>query len=374
MVRLQDAVPTDVLVVGSGLGAIAAAKALADHDYQVVLVPGIGSSRSRSIDGGLIESALLDTAFGPGAPVGDPVASSAQLTMPAGDRFEIGSSVRLPPRVRYRRSELETWAMEQAIAVGAVYLNDFIEGQVLPVDDDSVVMTSERDERVVRAQVIALCEGADPRIALKVHLRPDYGPEDQLHFARVFFQGEPVSQLLHGTWRTEWGMPVQVQVIPQRDGTIVSVATRIENVMRASRSSKDALRNLMESPGLASLGIDGTPGEIGMELVALRRNRRDMTFVHDRLVMGLDFSGVVDPRSMERGDLTIAAGRHLAENLIEHELRLDGWPNVALRVVDEAIPVPAPYHDDSATGYLEEGGKENFAKRLAGFVRRARAG
>jgi hypothetical protein len=168
-------------------------------------------------------------------------------------------------------------------------------------------------------------------------------------------------------------MPIEVSLIPQSDGTLVSVSTRIENVMRSSRSSKDALEDMLASAAFGFLDVAGERGDTGMELVALRPRHRGMHFVHDRVLMGLDASGVIDPRRPDRADLTIRAGQHLAACLVERELALDEWQTSATRFVRDALVPPSAYHDDKRTGYLEEGPAHvvgNVAARLAGLVRR----
>jgi flavin-dependent dehydrogenase len=369
----MDRIETDVLVVGSGLGATAAAKVLGESGYRVVLVPGIGRSLSPHIDGGVIERETVESAFGSGAPLGTPVRSKKTLQATGAASFEITNHRRLGELHRYRRSDLENWALARGKAAGAIYLDDFVEGQVLPNRDGSMTLTSERDSRRISSAVIALCEGADPRIALRVRLRPDYGPEDQLHFGRALLRGEPIDAVMHGAWRTGWGMPVDVALYPQDDGTLVSVVTRIENVMRASRSSKDALEDLLESPAFRTLAIEGDRGDAGMELVALRSRIRDVPFVHDRLVMGIDFSGVIDPRRLDRGEMTIRAGQHLAAHLVQQRLGLESWPAAATAYVRSAVGMLPAYHDDKNTGFLEEGppgGPVRAVRRMAGLLRR----
>ncbi len=369
----MSAIETDILLVGSGLGATAAARALAQSGRRVVLVPGIGSTRSPHIDGGLIDASRVEAAFGMGAPLGEPVSAIAPIETTPDGAFSIGKAERLPSPRRYLRSALERWAMDRATSAGAVFLDDFVEGIVLPEGGGVAVLTSEQDERVIQARVIALCEGADPRIAMRVGLRPDYGPEDQLHFARVCVAGRPVDVMLRGSWRTGWGMPVEVMVTPQPDGTLVSVVARIENIMRASHSSKDALREFIASPELASLRIEGDPGDFGMELVAIRTDRGGMSFVHDRILMGIDFSGVIDPRHVHRANLTIRAGQHLAAHLIESDLRSRGWKGRAEAFVRDAVPASRAYHDDKTTGYLEEGAAGGqVVGRIANLLRRGR--
>lgn len=365
---------TDVLIVGSGLGATAAAKGLRESGYRVVLVPGIGRTRSADIDGGVIDRGAVEAAFGGDAPLGPPVLSSVTLRMAGPASFGTSNPCRIGVRHRYQRSVLEHWAMGRATDAGAVSIDDFVEGRVLPNRDGALTLTSERDSRQVDAGVIVLCEGADPRIAMRVKLRPDYGPEDQLHFGRVMLRGRPLDAVMRGKWRTGWGMPVDVAMYPQARGTLVSVVTRIENVMRASRSSKDALEDLLASTAFQTLAIDGERGTVGMELVAIRSRFRNIPFVHDRLVMGIDFSGVIDPRRLDRGELTIRAGQHLAAHLVDRQLGLQVWTAAATAFVQDAVGMPPAYHDDRNTGFLEEGYPEGPARALRYLGDRLRRG
>jgi flavin-dependent dehydrogenase len=264
-----------------------------------------------------------------------------------------------------------------AIQAGARFIDDFVEEKALPNPDESMTLTSERDERTIRAQMIVLCEGADPRIPMRVNLRPDYGPEDQIHFARTIIHGNTIPALRTARWRTGWGMPVDLAIVPQEDGVIVSLAARIENVMRCSRSSKDALEEFLASPAFDSLGIRGKRGETGVELVALRRQTRNIPFVLDRLVMGVDMSGVIDARRRDRADATIRSGLILARYLLDADFSLSAWPMMAQRFIDEDLRPRASYHDDRGTGFLEEapaGAARSIPSRLATLIRRGRAG
>ncbi len=361
----------DILIVGSGLGATAAAVRLAGGGRSVVLVPGIGRTRSPHVDGGIVDEALVERTFGDEAPLGRSVTEIRQ----PGDRFGSGDVVPVAGQRIYRRATLEQWAMRRAMAAGATFIDDFIEGQAVPHPGGTITLTSERDDRRIRAGIMVLCEGADPRIPLKVRLRPDYGPEDQIHFARTIFHGTVGGRLVCERWRTGWGMPVEVCMVPQDDGAIVAVSARIENVMRGSRSAKDALEAFLASPEWASLKIAGERGDTGVELIALRPDHRDIRFLGDQMVMGIDASGVIDARSPDRANLTIRGGIQLADVVLSGELA--SWQVVAQGFVRENIPSPQPYRDDRVTGFLEDGtvGKTPaIARRLAGIVRRVREG
>jgi flavin-dependent dehydrogenase len=367
-------VNADVVIVGSGLGATALARSLAGAGRSVVLVPGIGRTRSPHLDGGIVTPGTVEAAFGSEAPLGDPVPGFRTVVAVSRDRFEPGESVRLDDRRAFRRNVLEEWAMERAVEAGAVFLEDVIEGKALPSGDGSMTLTSEQGNRSVRAGLVVLCEGADPRIPLRVKLRPDYGPEDQIHFARTIFRAAHLQEIVEGTWRTSWGMPLAFRLVPQHDGVLITVVGRIENVMRSGRSTADGLADLQQSPAFASLGIEGAPDNPGMELVALRPRREPIRFVHDRLMMGIDASGLIDPRSLDRADLTIRAGLHLGEYLLMHPNEAEGWSSAADAFIRDAVPVTGAYHEDRATGYLEEGpfARHPLVTRLRRIVRRGR--
>lgn len=353
----------DFVIIGSGLGAAAAARCAAAAGASVMLIPGIARTRSPHVDGGVVSPELVEQAFGAGAPIGEVTEFRQELVLDGEGSLRPGAMTAIPSYRVYRRSELELWSIERATAAGTVFLDDFIEDKALPNPDGTLTLASEHDERTIRARTIVLCEGADPRIPLRVRLRPDYGPQEQIHFARTIIRSDVVSSLREGRWRTTWGMPVGLALIPQDDGVLVSVSTRIENVMRCGRSAKDALEDFLVSPAFASLNVKGRREETGVELVALRQARQGMTLVYDRLVMGIDASGVIDPRRFNRADLTIRAGMTLGNWLVGRHGVVDGWDAAARQWIERNVPPASTYHDDKTTGFLEEYG----ARRTSGI-------
>jgi flavin-dependent dehydrogenase len=256
-------------------------------------------------------------------------------------------------RRTYRRLELEMWAREQALAAGAVYLDGFIEGQVLPLSSGAVSLTDEANEASLTATRIALCEGSDPRIAMRFGLRPDYSPEEQVHFARTVIarpQGDAVYR--SGRTRTSWGMPIGVTIVPLGATTMVAVDTRIENVMRAARSTQEALLDLLSSPLGNALGLSGERIHTGIELTALRIQPKGLRLSHDHLLVGIDASGLIDAREARRADATIRSGLHLAAYL-------DGstdvtWESHAAPLLEQVRAVNPRWHNSLGTGFIEE--------------------
>jgi flavin-dependent dehydrogenase len=229
--------------------------------------------------------------------------------------------------------------------------------------------------------MIGLCEGSDPRIALRVGLRPDYGPEDQIHFAKTLIESPELvnngGAYLSGSWRTSWGMPVEAAVVPLIAGAVVSVATRIENVMRCSRSAQNALDDLLATPSVRSLVPDGERAGTGVELVAMRATNRPARLSVDNLVMSVDASGMLDPRHPDRPGHALRAGQVLASFMLarlSNEGGIDteeSWDHVAMRLVREIAPQRGGYRDSRETGFLEESGMPQSAREP---IRRLRNG
>jgi flavin-dependent dehydrogenase len=368
----------DVLVIGSGLAATAAARAAAIAGSSVAFVPGIARSRSLEQDGGIVDDGLVADALGGGAPLG-PVVHRVQRFNASSldDEPVLEPPEAMPPRRAFRRLELERWAQEQAVACGAVFLNDLIEGHVLPGLYGAALLTEEHGTRVISADLIVMCEGADPRIPMRVGLRPDYLPEDQVHFARTIVRGIGDGRTWRrGRVRTSWGMPIGVDIIPLGDDAIVSASARIENVMRAERSSRDALEDVLVSPMARALGIDGERGGTGMELVAMRQDANVSHLTHDRQVLGLDAAGIIDPREPSRADATlrsgIAVGGWLTGAMVEP------WDTVAAPLLREIRATGAGWRDDRTTGYIEEvagsGSLAHAARSIIGRFRRREPG
>jgi flavin-dependent dehydrogenase len=256
---------------------------------------------------------------------------------------------------------MELWAKDQALAAGAVFFDGFIEGQVLPLVSGLLTLTDEADERALAARTIVLCEGSDPRIAMRVGLRPDYSPEEQVHFARAIIARPQADAIFRsGRTRTSWGMPIGVSVVPLGATMMVAVDTRIENVMRASRSTQEALLDLLSSPLGDALNLAGERIHTGIELTALRRLPKHLSLSHDRLLVGIDASGLIDAREARRADATIRSGRHLASYLAGSGDQ--SWDVYAMPMVEQVRAVNPRWHGSRVTGFIEE------AESAAGLI------
>ncbi|HVL25379.1 MAG TPA: hypothetical protein VM450_14915 [Thermomicrobiales bacterium] len=352
--------PYDAILIGVGLASTACARVLAAAGLQVGLVEGAGRSRSLGVDGGLVDERSLASAFAV-APESLPL----DRVVDTRQRFRDEAASAIEPissRRAFRRDVLEDWALEQATAAGAEYLDGFTEGTVVPEPDGRLRLTSEGGAQHLVARMIALCEGADPRIALRVGLRPDYGPAEQIHFAKTWIDvpGGADFPCRRGSWRTSWGMPVEVAVTPFRAGVAVWLAARIENVMRSSRSAVNGLDELFASPVRQWFPPEGARSATGVELVPLRSGAPPARFALDNLLVGVDASGMLDPRAIGRYDHALRAGETLGTWIRARlaEERLDAgassWDATAMRLATDLAPGPATCRDSRETGFLEE--------------------
>ena len=354
MIPAPEASAFDIVIVGSGLGAAAAARGLALQGQRVAIVPGVGRSRSLESDGGLVDARLVEQAFGVGAPLGQTITSRQGFVAENVESSpHLGAIEAMSPRSTFRRVELEIWARDRAVAAGAVYLEGFIEGKALPLESGHLMLVEEEGEASLSAATIVLCEGSDPRIAMRVGLRPDYSPEEQIHFARaILAQPQTAAIYRSGRSRTSWGMPIGVTVVPMGATTLVSVDTRIENVMRAMHSTQEALLELLSSRLGAGLQLEGERIHTGIELSAVRSHARGLRLSHDRLLVGLDACGLMDTREPRRADVTIRSGMHLASYLTApRDLTWDAYARPMLSQIQAINP---RWHDSHGTGFVEE--------------------
>ncbi len=361
----------DVLLLGSGLGATPVARRLAEAGKRVAFLPGVGRSRSLDSDGGLVSEDVISRAFGAGAPLGAEISRHQAFTARTVESLpSVASTEAMPPRRVYRRLELEKWATGRATDAGADYLEDFIEGKLLPAPDNRLRLTEEGGDRAVEATTVGLCEGSDPRIAMRLGLRPDYGPEEQVHFARtVIARPRADDVMLTGDTRTRWGMPIRVMVLPFGSETLVSVVARIENIMRSSHSSRDALEDLLASPLGIHLGLEGPRMHTGMELVALRRNDQNLVLSNGDVLLGLDASGLLDPRQVSRADMAVESGLGLATCLLDESC---AWDASGRSLVGQLARSERGWHDARSTGFLEEGDGPGILNAIGRLGRRVR--
>lgn len=354
-----EADSVDVILIGAGLASAAAAMGLACTGARVCVIPGVARPRSVEADGGVVDPALLADAFiapGTAAPLGPQIDRMRDL--------EGALTPMAPPRRAFDRASLEMWALHEARLGGVTVVDGFVEEVVIPLADGRLCVRGE-DAREINARAVVLCEGSDPRIAMRAGLRPDYPPEEQIHLAKVFIRaGEDeaiASEVVTGPWRTSWGMPVLVTIVPQRAGVLVIAAARIENVMRCNRSTMDALDEALGQGIIASMLQQGQRAGSGVELVSARGELSTMRLASDGLLVGAEAAGALDPRDVRRWDRALRSGMLLADHLGPRlagghgSLALESWETVAMEWIRATAPEASAYHEDRTTGFIEDG-------------------
>lgn len=337
----------DVLIIGSGLGAAATAVQLSATSASIAMMEGAGRSRSTDVDGGVIAPSALAHAFGEYSDA--PLHQFGELTV-------------------FRRSELEKWALEK-LAGRVDQITGVEEAFVLPHDTGELTMKPANREETLRARLVILTEGANPKIGIAAKLRPDFDPPDMIHFGRTIVSDTDVTAYRSGSWRTSWGMPVGYQVIPQSGNqAIVAVSARIENIMRCGRNAKDALADLLKSDLAEELRVTGPHGVLTMELVPLLPTGAPDVFARGNLLISPDALGAIDAREISRWNDTIRAGAKIGSMIRAEWPQLNDWDDLEAAMKRVCRSRRSPYHDDKTTGYIEEGAgpKRGLLSRLFG--------
>lgn len=336
-------IEADLLILGHGLGASVAARIAAATGARVVMVPGVGRTRSPQQDAVLLPPAHTFLAR--------ELAAVPQR------------SVRLPDGMAstvIRRDLAEAAMREAAIAAGVRYERSFTEGPA-DIHAGAVTIADEQGGGTITAARVAICEGGDPRLASHLGLRPDDAPDDLLNFARTIVRTHPPDdRLQQRDWRDVSGMPIRLTQLPMTDGLLVSACGRLENTMRSSRSLPDALASWLRETG-------HDVGAIGVELVPLRRSRSSLVAQVGPVVLGIDAAGVIDPRRVDRASLTWDAGLVLGACLTEPAA---DWQAAASAWIAAHLTRPVAPVDDRATGFLEEAGASRQRSWLRRLTRR----
>lgn len=322
----------DIIIIGMGLGAAAIAHRIVRTGARIAMTPGVGCARFKHLDGGLVATASLETAFGTseGAPL-----------------HHVGT------HTVFRRDLMETWATDQ-VRDRVSMVEGFDDLRAVPHEGGGYALYEESGRRVLVARQVVLTEGASPKIGIAAGIRPDFEPEDLLHFGRVIVPGVQVNSPVSGSWRTSWGMPAWYTVVPHPEGAIVGASARIENIMRVGRDGREVVKDFLRSPLGEQLGLQSAPATIGMELLPLRHAATTTPVQADGILITPDANGSIDPRSLSRYEDVLRAGVRIGD------LLLDGWPTTpdwhAHRDIWQVRSANGtPYHDSSGTGFIEDG-------------------
>lgn len=329
----MDRSKCDVLIIGMGLGAAAIAGSLASVGANIAMLPGAGRPRFNHLDGGIVDPVILSSVFGD---IGTaPIHSINEHTV-------------------FRRDQLEAWAVDRIVKFVTI-VDDFEEARATPHDTGQISIVDVTGERTLTANSVVLTEGANPKVGIAARLRPDFHPEDMIHFGRAFVEGAKVRRPMSGDWRTSWNMPAWFSVIPLPDGALVSASARIENIMRSGRDGRDTLRDLLESPFAEELDVYEFQGDIGMELVPLRSSDGPGTLGAHNIMISLDAIGTIDARSLHRFNASLSFGKEMGSMMASEWPNLVEWDDVGMSMWDVFTTSRTPYHDDSETGFIEDG-------------------
>ena len=325
----------DIVIIGMGLGAAAIAHRAAATGARIVMTPGVGCARFKHLDGGLVAASTLVEAFGTadGAPV-----------------HQVGE------HTVFRRDALESWATDQ-VRDRVTVVPDFDDLRVVPHESGGYAVHEERSERILVGRQVVLTEGASPKIGMKAGIRPDFEPEDLLHFGRVILPGVQVGQPMSGEWRTSWGMPAWYSVVPHPDGAIVGASARIENIMRVGRDGREVVQDFLRSPLGRQLGLTEAADAVGMELVPLRSGTAMLPVFADGMLIAPDANGSIDPRSLSRYEDVLRAGMRIGNLMASEWPHSPDWQGHA--DIWNVRPIPrTPYHDSRETGFIEDGARK----------------
>lgn len=323
----------DVVIIGMGIGAAALARKLATIGASLVMLPGAGRARFKHLDGGIVEPRILAHTLGDLSSV--PVHRVGNYTV-------------------FRRDELETWAFG-TLSGSVQVVDDFEEARVLPTDFSRLKLVDTSGDQSIIANSVVLTEGANPKLGTAAGIRKDFPPEDMIHFGRTFVAGASVQEPYTGSFRTSWNMPAWYSIIPQPDGVLVATSVRIENVMRAWRDGREVLKDFLAGDIAASHRIQGEQGEIGMELVPLKKESDHGRLGAHNIMISLDANGTIDARSLDRYNASLRSGAEMGAMMAQEWPNLVSWDVVGTNIWSMFGDPRTPYHDDSTTGFIEEG-------------------
>lgn len=322
----------DIVIIGMGLGAAAIAHCVAGTGARVAMTPGVGCARFKHLDGGVLSPESLAAAFGPDD--GTPLHQQGAHTV-------------------FRRDSLESWAIDQ-VRDRVTVVPNFDDLRVVPHEGGGYAVHEESGERVLVGRYIILTEGASPKIGMKAGIRPDFEPEDLLHFGRVILPDVQVVAPVSGEWRTSWGMPAWYTVVPHPYGAIVGASARIENIMRVGRDGREVVKDFLRSPLGRQLGLTEAAGAVGMELVPLRSGTAMLPVFTDGILIAPDANGSIDPRSLSRYEEVLRAGIRIGDLIASNWPHQPDWHSHS-EIWNVRLTERTTYHNSRETGFIEDG-------------------
>lgn len=346
----------EAIVVGAGPAGITAAYELARRGRDVLLIERGPYPGSKNVMGGILYTYPLREIipnFWEKAPLERPILEQRYMLLDDDGHvafaFRDPSWSDPPNAFSVLRAKFDQWYAAQAVAQGALLINETTVTELIVEDERVVGVRVDRPEGEVYADVVILADGANSLLAKQIGFHKEWLPEevalavmevlslpkDTIEARFNIGAGEGVSIEMLG--EATLGLPGMAWLYTNKETLSIGVGVTLSSLREARIKPYELLERLKGHPTVQRLIEGGKPEEYLAHLIPEGGYRSIPRLVgHGVLVTG-DAAQFVNAVHREGSNFAILSGK-LAADVVDEALSLgDTSENVLMRYRDRVM-------------------------------------
>lgn len=346
----------EAIVVGAGPAGITAAYELARRGWDVLLIERGPYPGSKNVMGGILYTYPLREIipnFWEKAPLERPILEQRYMLLDDDGHvafaFRDPSWSDPPNAFSVLRAKFDQWYAAQAVAQGALLINETTVTELIVEDERVVGVRVDRPEGEVYADVVILADGANSLLAKQIGFHQEWLPEEvalavmevlslpkdtiEMRFNIGALEGVSIEMLGEATL----GLPGMAWLYTNKESLSIGVGVTLSSLREARMKPYELLERLKAHPTVQRLIEGSKPEEYLAHLIPEGGYRSIPRLVGHGVVVTGDAAQFVNAVHREGSNFAILSGK-LAAEVVDEALSLgDTSENVLVRYRDRAM-------------------------------------